>query len=103
MRAELEFPTSGDRDPPVHNGLLNPSAQEGTRGDNHGYRGPPAAIPRRAERVDDLISQALRPDVSDVRRPPWPSLATTIRETDSLSLLPQPLGRIVKGVCDYQD
>ena len=67
-RAEIELATSDDGGRPVDNGLLNPTAREGTRGDTHCYRGPPATRLRRTECVERLFSQPLTPKVSIVPR-----------------------------------
>jgi len=65
---------------------------------DHGYRDPPVAIPCRVEWVEHLVAQQRGLDVKDVRRLAWENLATIVRQTGTLHLLPEPLAAILAKV-----
>ena len=65
---------------------------------DQGYRDPPAAIPCRVEWVEHLVAQQRKLDVVAVRRLAWENLATIVRQTGTLSLLPEPLAAILSKV-----
>ena len=56
---------------------------------DHGYRDPPAAIPCRVEWVEHLVGQQHGLAQAEVRRLAWQNLATILRETGTLRLLPE--------------
>jgi len=70
---------------------------------DHGYADPPAAIPCRIEWVEHLVANQLRLNVKDVRRLAWQNLATVIRNTDTLRLLPESLAAIITEVSSNSD
>ena len=65
---------------------------------DHSYADPPAAIPCRVEWVEYLVAQQLGLDVQDVRRLAWRNLATIVRQTGTLGLLPEPLAALLAEV-----
>ena len=67
---------------------------------DHGYNDPPSAIPLRVGWVEYLVAQQYRMDVVDLRRLVWHNFAAIIRQTDTLSLLPEPLAAIVSAHTD---
>ena len=65
---------------------------------DHGYRDPPAAIPCRIEWVEYLVAQQFKLDVKQVRQLVWRNLATIVRRTGTLDLLPASLATLVSGL-----
>lgn len=62
---------------------------------DHGWDDPPAAIPCRVEWVEHLLSVQLKRPREEVRRLVWRNLATIVRETGTISLLPGGLARLL--------
>jgi TatD DNase family protein len=65
---------------------------------DHGYADPPAAIPCRIEWVEHLVAQQLRLGRQEVRHLAWRNLATIVRKTNTLSLLPEALVTVIAGL-----
>jgi TatD DNase family protein len=62
---------------------------------DHGYRDPPAAIPCRIGWVEHLVGQQLGLSVAEVRCLVWENLASAVRETGTLALMPVGLAAIL--------
>ena len=56
------------------------------------------AIPCRVEWVEHVVGQQLKLGVKEVRRLAWRNLATIIRETGTMELLPQPFATLLAEV-----
>lgn len=65
---------------------------------DHSYIDPLLAIPCRVEWVEHLVGQQLKLGVEEVRRLAWRNLATILRETGTMELLPQPFATILTEV-----
>jgi TatD DNase family protein len=65
---------------------------------DHGYNDPPAAIPCRIEWVEHLVGQQYGISVQEVRSLAWQNLATILRQTGTLDLLPERLRVILDTI-----